>query len=155
MSRSKSLELVIYTDLLQPYVRMTQKSMYINKYAKIYLASKAKLKELMLYEIKDKLNYTSTKKAKAGLHTFDVETYYAIPDKTPFRIYATVNYPKGKLKRKQDIDNILKALLDAGNELIYNDDRWCDAAQIDRHETTSDDLKDIEIWMMFAWDRKG
>lgn len=144
------VDLIIYTDLLQPYVRMTQRSMFVNKYAKLYLSSKANLRELLAFELKDEAKFKSVKRVKVGSQKVDVESCYVIPAKTAFTVEASVVYPKGKLKRKQDLDNILKALLDAGNELIYEDDRWCDSVIIKRLEIDNG-RDDIMIWMAFTW----
>lgn len=147
--RTNFFEFGFYTDLLQPYVRMTQRSMFVNKYAKLYLSSKANLKELMAYELKDREKFKSVKKMKIGSLEAYAESYYAIPPKTIFRMGAQIIYPVGKLKRKQDVDNLLKAILDAGNELIYEDDRWCDNAYVNRFEHGSRDR--IHVWLWFEW----
>lgn len=144
------VDVIIYTDLLQPYVRMTQRSMFVNKYAKLYLSSKANLRELLAFELKDKARFKSVKKVKVGGQRVEVNSTYVIPVKTAFTVEASVVYPKGKLKRKQDLDNILKALLDAGNELIYEDDRWCDSVNIKRLEIDNN-MDVIMVWMAFTW----
>ena len=147
--RTNFFEFGFYTDLLQPYVRMTQRSMFVNKYAKQYLSSKANLKELIAYELLGVQTHMYVKKVKVGGQKVDVESYYAIPPKTIFRMGAQIIYPIGKLKRKQDVDNLLKAILDAGNELIYEDDRWCDNAYVNRFEHGSRDR--IHVWLWFEW----
>lgn len=91
----------VYSEKIVPYVRMTQRGKYVKKGAQDYLSSKASL------------GYAFKKQ---------MEEYLKINDKTPFEIEIEYYAPN---IFQFDLDNLVKAVLDAGNGIIYTDDRWC------------------------------
>ena len=89
--------------VIKPYVRMTQRSQYANPQAREYIASRNRLRDdmrtLMLFH---------------GWQT--------IPRGVPLAVSVVV----GWLRHNQDLDNIVKAVLDAANGVVYEDDCWID-----------------------------
>jgi len=106
----------VYESYIVPYVRMTRRGKFVDPRAIIYLASKT--------ELGMKFN------SAMALNEYD-----PIPGQTPFRVIASVHHTAG---RRADLDNILKAILDAGNGIIYPDDRWCEGIHIERHGSEMD-----------------
>jgi len=92
--------------IIKPYVRMTQRGKYSSPQAKEYLTSKTYLQ----------LKYRESL-VKNG--------YEMLPGQTPLRAVITVTVPQAQGHRA-DLDNIIKACLDAGNLVLYPDDRWID-----------------------------
>ncbi len=107
-----------YESYIVPYVRMTRKGKFVDPRAQRYLASKAE----MAYSFKTAM----------GREEFDM-----IPARTPFEVSITLMHTAG---HKADLDNILKAILDAGNGIIYPDDRWCNEIHIVRHGREFDSM---------------
>lgn len=87
-----------YLKRIKPYVRMTQRSKYVNKDALEYLASKDALAWAM--------------RVHGG----------RVPDKTPFEVHLSYHAPD---LFTYDLDNLVKAVMDAGNKVMWNDDRYC------------------------------
>jgi Holliday junction resolvase RusA-like endonuclease len=98
--------IVIRDYEIKPYVRMTRKGMYVSKQAQEYLASKEGLQ----------LHYQST---------MNKQGFTMLPGQVPLwaLIRVTVHKSQG---HRADLDNIIKAILDAGNGILYPDDRWID-----------------------------
>ena len=90
-----------------PYVRMTQKSKYVDDNAIRYLENKTDLKKLM----------------SIANHNREYYQEYYVPERCPFG--AVVTFYVNKMHHC-DLDNQLKAIMDAGNGILYKDDRWCD-----------------------------
>ncbi|GAA0343948.1 hypothetical protein GCM10008931_39040 [Oceanobacillus oncorhynchi subsp. oncorhynchi] len=78
-----------------PAVRMTQKSMYANKYAKRYLQYKRQVAWI----------------AKASMKTQPIDGDVGV---------KLTHYAHGN---RADIDNLFKAVTDSLNKVVYNDDR--------------------------------
>jgi len=112
---------------LQPYVRMTRKSMHVDKYALRYLSNQSELRSLMQTQLEQ------SERVIFG--------EYYIPENTPFQLVmfinviaseATAQRPVRKQSRPAfpnhhcDLDNLVKAVLDASSGLIFKDDRFCD-----------------------------
>ncbi len=95
--------LFTYTDKIKPYVRMTQKGKWVDPQAREYLASKGQLASALRFQM---LRYV----------------WDPIPAKTPFAI--SLHYQAPNIFQF-DLDNVLKAVMDAANGLIFPDDRWC------------------------------
>lgn len=95
--------LFTYTDKIKPYVRMTQKGKWSDPQAREYLASKSQL----AYAFR-------TQMLRYGYEPF--------PAKTPFGVSLTYQAPN---IFQFDLDNILKAVMDAANGVVFTDDRWC------------------------------
>lgn len=98
-------EFVIFEHVI-PYVRMTRKGKYVNPRAQAYLANKdvlrLKLKEIM----RDK-------------------DYDIVPKRTPMKASFSFYRLNGDVYTS-DLDNLVKAVCDAMNDLVYPDDRWID-----------------------------
>lgn len=95
--------LFTYADKIKPYVRMTQKGKWVDPQAREYMASKGQL----AYAFR-------TQMLRYG--------YEPIPPKTPFAV--SLHYQAPNLYQF-DLDNVLKAVMDAANGLLFTDDRWC------------------------------
>lgn len=92
-----------YDQKVVPYVRMTRRGKYVRQTAKDYLASK----ENLSWSFKAQMAENGYE--KIGKRTpFEIEILYFAPNIFQF-----------------DLDNLVKAVLDAGNGIIYPDDRWC------------------------------
>ena len=98
--------------IVKPYVRMTQKGKWSSPQAQEYLASKTNL----------------AFKIKKAMQEF---CYEQMPAQTPLFVSATV-YVHTSQGHRADLDNILKAILDACNGIAFPDDRWVDELDIDR-----------------------
>jgi Holliday junction resolvase RusA-like endonuclease len=88
---------------IKPYVRMTQRSRYSEPQAIEYIASRNRLRDdmrtLML-----------------------ASQWQMIPRGVPLRVTVLITW----CRHNQDLDNIVKAVLDAANGVIYEDDCWVD-----------------------------
>ena len=106
------MEIIITDIIFKPYVRMTQRSKWVNPQAKEYLRSKGNLRDNMAaYMFNHKLEM--------------------MPAHVPLRIYLYLYVPSSPGHRC-DLDNQIKAILDAGNKTMYPDDRWIDKIQAER-----------------------
>ena len=98
---------------VMPYVRMTQKGKWSSPRAQEYLANRSCLE----FGIKRALS--------EGGH-------YMLPAQTPLWIAIIYVAPREQGHRC-DTDNLLKAVLDACNGIVYPDDRWIDSISIRRY----------------------
>lgn len=89
--------------VIKPYVRMTQRSQYANPQAREYIASRNRLRDDMRT-------------------LMIVNRWQTIPRGVPMAVSVVV----GWLRHNQDLDNIVKAVLDAANGVVYEDDCWID-----------------------------
>lgn len=103
-----------------PYTRMTQRSKWTDT-AQRYLASQQALALQMRGQM-----------AEHG--------WAMCPAKLPLRLRVVF----GWCVHTHDLSNLLKAVEDAGNRIIWADDRW-----IDRIETSREDWGDmgLELWV--------
>ena len=90
---------------IKPCVRMTQKSKHYGQ-AQEYLVSQAAI-GLQL-------------KVQAALHGWEI-----LPARTPLSVSLVFTFPGGW--HQADIDNQIKSVLDAANDIVWKDDRWVDA----------------------------
>ena len=90
-----------------PYTRMTQRGKYVKPNALRYLASQKELKLLM----------------SIANHNREYYKMYYVPEKCPFGVQMTFYVNR---LHYCDLDNLLKAVMDAGNGILYKDDMWCD-----------------------------
>ena len=104
--------IVVKDYVIKPYVRMTKRGKYVNQQALEYMSSKEGLQ----------LHYEAFM-SKQG---FDM-----LPPQTPIWVMIIVTVPKFQGHRA-DLDNIIKAVLDAGNKIVYPDDRWIDSIEATR-----------------------
>lgn len=93
---------------IKPYVRMTRRSMYVDDQAQEYLASKTALQTQL--------------RAWMSLHEYEPL------GREPLRVEILF----GWANHRQDLDNLAKAVLDACNGIVWDDDRWVDDLQVRR-----------------------
>ena len=104
-----------YREKIIPYTRMTQRGKFVDKRAQQYLASKESLAWAMLQH----------------RQTLDVPPDLVLFDKVPFLVDISYHAPR---LYTFDADNILKAVLDAGNGILWSDDRYCIHVQADKYQ---------------------
>jgi len=91
------------TGKIKPYVRMTQRGKFVKKNAQEYLASK----EAIRWQLRQQM-----------------EEGQMLPERTPLAVCLVFNYDGGFHNR--DLDNTVKAALDAAQGIVFPDDRWVD-----------------------------
>lgn len=101
-----TFELPLPDVIVKPYVRMTRRGKYVSLEAQEYLASKAELS----YQIKQAM-------LAQGREMF--------PGQTPLSVVIAL-YAPSKPGHRCDLDNQVKAILDACNGIVFPDDRWVD-----------------------------
>ena len=89
-----------------PYVRMTRRGKFTSEAAQKYLANQDNLKLFMRVD-------------------------RMLPPRMPLAVDISVTVPQS-VGHRCDLDNLLKAILDAGRGILYADDRWIDSIVIDR-----------------------
>ena len=87
----------------KPYVRMTQRGKFVRRQAQEYLASKDALKLQLTQEMIDR---------------------EMLPDRTPLKVFFLIGHDHGFHNR--DLDNEVKALLDAMQGIVFRNDCWID-----------------------------
>ena len=102
---------------VMPYTRMTQRGKYVKPNALRYLASQEEIR-LHLWQQMAKNDYDM------------------LPEREPLFVILYFYPPKNKA-HTQDLDNILKAVLDACKDIVFQDDRWIDYIAVRR---ITDDL---------------
>jgi crossover junction endodeoxyribonuclease RusA len=90
-----------YDQKIVPYVRMTQRGKFVKHDAREYLASQEQL-------------------AWSFHHQMQLQPM--VPRSTPFEIELEYHAPN---IFQFDLDNLIKAVLDAAKSIIFSDDRWC------------------------------
>lgn len=103
-----------------PYVRMTQRGKFVKPAAQRYLNSKAALAWQMRQQMGDR----------------------ALFGKEPLKVEISFCYASGADHRR-DLDNEVKAVLDAANGVVWEDDRWVDV--IYAHRVLSVDGSDYVL----------
>ena len=111
---------------ITPYTRMTQRSMW-NARSQLYLASKEAIR--VQYQ------------AQMALHNW--RCIGRQPIGVGIKLYGNIK------QRKCDLDNQIKALLDAANDCVFDDDRWVDDIHALRFE---DDEETVEV-RVFTYDK--
>jgi Holliday junction resolvase RusA-like endonuclease len=99
-----------------PYVRMTRRGKFVRPRAKRYLASKDRIG----WQLK-----------------VQMQNCAMLPERTSLRAILSFELPA---PHRCDIDNQIKAVLDAAQGIVYRDDRWIDAVtavrcKSERHHT--------------------
>jgi len=92
---------------VKPYVRMTRRGKWTDAQAREYLACKARLAWQMRAVMTE-------------------NNWEMLPARTPLRCYLLVWTP-ARL-HTCDLDNLLKAVLDAAQGVVYRNDCWIDSA---------------------------
>ena len=98
-----------------PYVRMTQKSKFVDPSAIRYMDSQKELKLLM----------------SIANHNREYYQDWLVPEKVQFCLLVTFYVNN---LHKCDLDNLVKAVLDAGQGILYKNDSWCDFIWASRHK---------------------
>ena len=96
---------------IKPYVRMTQRSKWRDPQAREYLACKLAVGLQFKTQMRD--------------HEID-----ALPGQTPLQVHITL-WEAGGFHNK-DLDNQVKAILDAAQGIVFPDDRWVDRIVAER-----------------------
>jgi len=96
-----TIELTL-TGAVKPYVRMTQRGKWTNAQAHEYLASRMSLA----------LQAKAQMAGRAPL------------GRVPLRVHIT--FAVSERMHTKDLDNLIKAVLDALNGVVWEDDRWVD-----------------------------
>ena len=99
------------TGRFKPYVRMTQQSKFVDPEAKAYLASKERLG----WELLEQMQANEWELIPRG-------------------ISLGVSIAISPVRHNQDLDNCIKALLDAAQGIVFEDDRWVDVIIASRHD---------------------
>jgi len=102
---------------IKPYVRMTQRGMYVKPEALEYRACQ-KVMQMVV-------------NAQMGANGWDM-----LPGQIPLRV--TIRQEFEKAMHNHDGDNVEKAILDAMNGIVYPDDRWVDELRRSRVKGKSD-----------------
>ena len=98
--------------IIKPYVRMTRRGKFTSGQAQEYLASKKDL----------------SWKVQNSMQNQGVDI---MPAKTPLQVTIRLFAPS-KPGHRCDLDNQVKAILDACNGIAYPDDRWIDSIDAER-----------------------
>jgi len=91
------------TGKIKPYVRMTQKSKHVDPQAQEYLVSK----DALQWQMRQQMQQNDWAATGRGI---------------PLGTTLTVR----PARHDSDLDNIVKAVLDAAQGIVYEDDRWID-----------------------------
>lgn len=141
MSEYKVLFSIYVDDLdIVPYVRTTQKMKFISERWGKYAGSKATMRALFLQQ-----------QLEQGIQPDEQGFRYVTHGKDPFKIFMEFRVPP-KLFHTRDLDNQIKAVLDAGNKVLYPDDRWCDNIYATRRPCQGDELPGARI-IIYIGDR--
>jgi len=100
-----------------PYVRMTRRGKYVQPRAIRYLDSQDAIRWQLRAQMQEK-------------------GWSMLPGQTPLRMVATVERKSGM--HKSDADNLLKALADAAQGVVFPNDLWIDSIQLSRLQTGRD-----------------
>lgn len=98
---------------IKPYVRMTQRGKYVDPQAQQYLNNQNTLMTLL----------------RNQLQWQNAEMY---PKEIPLKVVMQV-WTHTSQGYKADLDNILKAVMDASEGILFENDRWIDEFQVVRH----------------------
>jgi len=108
-----------------PYVRMTQRGKWVKPAAIRYRNSKAAVAVQMRQQMKGREKF----------------------GKEPLGVKLTFCYERGADHRR-DLDNEIKAMLDAANGIVWEDDRWVDEIVAGRPMDSHDeDYVFMEVWV--------
>lgn len=113
------------TGPIMPAVRMTSRSKFADPRARAYLASQDALK-------------TQLKNQMA------LNDWQMLPEKTALAVELQIATDK---MHTVDLDNLLKAVMDSANKIVYPDDCWIDKLSVWRYP--ADECKAVFI----VWER--
>jgi Holliday junction resolvase RusA-like endonuclease len=95
----------ILTGHIVPYVRMTRRGKWVNERAKLYLASQ----EALAWQMKQ---------------TMSENDLPMLPERTPLQVSILITV--SKRLHCSDLDNQVKAVLDAAQGVVFKNDLWID-----------------------------
>ena len=101
---------------IKPFVRMTQRGKWVDPQAQEYLDSKARLGWQMLKQMQE-------------------NEWELIPRGIPLGVAVVIR----PARHNQDLDNLVKALMDAAQGIVFEDDRWVDVIIAARHDDGDDE----------------
>lgn len=107
------IQIDIPNIIIKPYVRMTRRGKYVSKQAQEYLASKDRLS----IAIWQQMQYMDQQ---------------IMPGQKPLKVIIRLYAPTAPGHRC-DLDNQIKAILDACNNVAFPDDRWVDQIDAQRY----------------------
>ena len=96
---------------IKPFVRMTQRGKWVDPQAQAYLASKEHLAWQMLQQMQ-------------------ANEWEMIPRGIPLGTVILIQ----PARHNSDLDNLAKAMLDAAQGVVFEDDRWVDVIIAARHD---------------------
>jgi len=142
-----------------PYVRMTRAGKYVSPRAGRYLASQSVLKNLMIERVKELADkgqtlYADMINARVDGKDIQVEIMVPIPPKETFSVEINFFFAPKKSMHYCDLDNLVKAVMDAGNKVLFTDDRWCDsitASRIQADEPITNNDHEVYVEVEFTW----
>ncbi len=94
-----------------PYVRMTQRSKHADPRARRYLASQQALKIQLRQQMTERDDYEPLRRE-------------------PLEVFLAFWWAN----HRQDLDNLVKAILDAASGIVWADDRWVDPIEASREQ---------------------
>lgn len=103
----------------KPYVRMTQRGKWVNPQAREYLASKDRLARQFQEQMTGK--------------------WMHIERGAPLQVNIYIMHAGGFHNR--DLDNEVKAILDAMQGVVFDDDRWVDCIVADRYQGETEEVR--------------
>ena len=109
------------TGHITPYVRMTQGGKFSDQQAWRYLASQEALRVQMRAQMAS-------------------EGAVMLPAKTRLEVEAVI-----RTDRKGDLDNIVKAILDAAQGVVFLDDRWVDRISAEREIVAAEEAHGARV----------
>jgi len=96
---------------IKPYVRMTRRGKWVSAQAQEYLASKDAIQSQLLLQLQQ-------------------NDWDELPQRTPLAVRLWVTVPERL--HCSDLDNIVKAVLDAAQGIVYRNDLWIDSIRARR-----------------------
>ena len=96
-----------------PYVRMTQRSKWADPRARNYLDSQAAIRRQLTSQLIE-------------------QAQEMLPGQTPLMV--NIDFDIGKQMHTTDCDNLIKAVIDAAQEVVYPNDCWIDEIHVTRRQ---------------------
>lgn len=112
------------TTRIVPAVRMTHRGKWTSPRAQEYLASQ----EALRYQLKQQMRDNGWK---------------MLPAKTPLAVELSVGTDT---LHKADLDNILKAVQDSANKIVFADDCWIDRVKVWRYKA-DEPRAELTVWV--------
>jgi Holliday junction resolvase RusA-like endonuclease len=110
---------------IKPYVRMTQAGKWVKRQAQEYLTSKENLQWQLKSQMQD-------------------HSWIMFP--TKIALGAIISFHPAR--HNCDLDNLVKALLDAAQGVVFKDDRWVDFIKATRSDSEQDDVAILTVFII-------